>query len=89
MRTSLNEIRQLDDWLIQKGAPQERLVTEARVLSNPEMKEKAKWQLATYQLVRRYGRDKLRKEIELIEAQLFNHPKHHSFQERIRAMFKK
>lgn len=89
MRTSLNETRQIEDWLLKQGDPSERLVTEAKVLSSPAWKETAQWQSVSYGLVYQYGREKLRSEIRSVEAQLFEAPKHRSFQQRIKAIFTK
>lgn len=89
MRTSLNEIRELEDWLLKQGELSDRLVTEAKVLSNPELQENAKWQAQTYDLVAAYGRQKLREEIRQVEKQLIMSPKYRSFQDRIRSIFKR
>ena len=89
MRTSLNEIRELEEWLFKKGDLTDRLMTEAKVLSNPEFQEKVKWQTQSYELVTAYGRQKLQEEIRQVEKQLFSSPKYRSFQDRIRSIFKR
>lgn len=89
MRTSLNEINAIEAWHFQQGELPDRLLTEAQILSNPQLKEKAKWQSATYDLVKQYGRDKLLHEIRKVEKQLFTVPKYRSFQDRIRSIFKR
>lgn len=88
MRTSLNEIKELEDWLFKKGNPSNQLVTEARVLTNSELQEKADWQSQSYDLIRDYGQQKLLSEIQLIEQQLFTLKRYRSFQDRIRSIFK-
>ncbi|MEO1054982.1 MAG: hypothetical protein AAFX87_30390 [Bacteroidota bacterium] len=89
MRTSLTETEQIEQWLLKRGDTGELLVTEARVLSSPELKEKARWQMATYDLVHLYGREKLRQEIKEVEQQLFHHSRYRSFQQKIRSIFKR
>jgi len=89
MRTSLIEIEQIENWLLEQGNVQERLVTEAKVLSNPALQEKVFWQSKSYQLIQLYGREKLLQEIKVVERQLFNSKKHKSFQQRIKSIFKK
>jgi hypothetical protein len=88
MRTSLNEVKQLENWLLKQGDPQERLLTEVKILTNTEWKDKADHQRMAYQLVYQYGRAKLREEIRDVEYRLFNAPKHKTFQDRIRSIFK-
>lgn len=89
MRTSLNEVKDLEELLLGQGDPSKRLVTEARVLTNSELQQKADWQLRTYDLVCDYGRQKLRREIQSVERQLFTLPRYRSFRDRIRSIFKR
>ena len=89
MRTSLTEIEQIERWLLQHGDIGDRLLTEAKVLSSPEMKEKAEWQAVTYDLVHQYGRQKLRDEIKAVEHKLFKTSKYQSFQDKIKSIFKR
>ncbi|MEM0941356.1 MAG: hypothetical protein AAF600_15545 [Bacteroidota bacterium] len=88
MRTSLTETKQIEDWLLKQGAIQNRLLLEAKMLSNPKVKENVQWQSYTYDLIRLYGREKLREEIKAIQHTLFQTPKYRSFQDRIRSIFK-
>lgn len=89
MMTSLTETEQIEKYLLKRGDIQERLVTEARILSSPEVKEKAHWQAAAYDLAHLYGRKKLVDEIKAIEHKLFHTQKYRSFQDRIRSIFNK
>ncbi len=89
MRTSLNEVKALEELLLDEGNPAERLVTQAKVLTNHDLQEQAGWQLRTYELVREYGRQKLRREIQSVEKQLFTSSRYRSFQDRIRSIFKR
>ncbi len=89
MKTSLNETIEIENLLLQQGDTSDRLVTEAKVLSNSEFKEKVQWQSLAYDLVNLYGRDKLLKEIKVIENRLFSTSKYQSFQNQIYSIFKK
>lgn len=89
MRTSLNEIKQIEDWLLQRGDLPERLVTEAKILSQPGLADRAKWQSLTYEVIQLYGREKLKNEIREVENKLFHAPKYGSFRASIRAIFKR
>lgn len=88
MRTSLVEIEQIENLLLKRGNIQERLLTEAKILSSPKLKEKLDWQLRTYDLIRQYGREQISQEIKEVEQTVFNSTKHSSFQSRIRSIFK-
>lgn len=88
MRTSLTETAQIENWLLRYEGLPERLLMEARILSNPALMDRVRWQSATYELARSYGREKLREEIKSVEHQLFNTSKYRSFQHRIRSIFK-
>ena len=89
MRTSLIEIEKIENWLLTQGDIQERLVTEAKVLSSSEWKGKAHAQAQSYELIRFYGREKLRREIRTIERHLFLSNKHKPFQDIIKSIFKR
>ncbi len=87
MRTSLNEIAQLENLLLEQGDVADRLVTEANVLTSSEMAEKAVWQARTYDLIHLYGREKLLEEVRAVEHRLFKTSSYRSFQDRIRSIF--
>lgn len=87
MRTSLAEIETLEQWLLKTGDPRDMLVTEAKIIINKDLDEKAQWQSKTYDLVAEFGREKLQDEVKAIEQQLFYSRKHHTFQQRIKAIF--
>lgn len=88
MRTSLIEIEQIEDFLLKRGEVEDRLVTEAKILSNPELKELTHWQVKSYDLIQQYGREKLRLEIKAAEYRIFHASKYKSFQSRIQSIFK-
>lgn len=88
MRTSLTETKQIENWLLRLGSTSDRLVMEARILSNPELQERVNWQSKTCDLAHLYGREKLREEIKAVENRLFSSSKHQSFQNRVSSIFK-
>ena len=83
MRTSLNEIREIEEHLLKQHSPEEDLLFQARLILYPSLKEKVLWQQKVYELVRAYGRKKLREEIEEVHQKLFSAPEHKSFREKI------
>lgn len=89
MRTSLNELKMLEDYLFLQCKPDEALVTEARLIVDRELREKLHFQKAAYRLVREYSRLKVKEEIEAIHRKLFTEPEHKSFRDRILRLFNK
>ena len=89
MRTSLIETEQIDAHLMQRSDTGESLVFEAKMLLDTELKEKVQWQQKAYHLVKLYGRDQLRQEIEAVHQKLFSEERHKTFRQRIMSLFKK
>lgn len=88
MRTSLKNIKQLEDYHFQKGPVDERLLTEARLLLEPELKDDFNTQKQVYSLVYAYGRRQLRQEIHDVHQKLFSEKQHHTFRQKILNIFK-
>ena len=89
MPTSLIETEQIEAHLMRLSDPGDALVFEARLLLQPELQEKFQWQQETYRLIKNYGRDQLKKEIEAVHQQLFTQPQHKSFSQKIRQLISK
>lgn len=89
MRTSLIETEQIETHLLRLSEQGDALVFEARLLLDPELKYKMRWQQKTYSIVRQYGRQQLRQEIEAVHRQLFNRPEHAGFRQKIMRLFVK
>ncbi|MEL7004888.1 MAG: hypothetical protein AAFN93_19430 [Bacteroidota bacterium] len=89
MRTSLIEVQEIENFLMSRGEVSNRLLTEAKIMLDEEFKDKAKWQSKTYDIVRQYGREKLRQEIKEAEQQVFNSNRYRSFQHLIVSIFKR
>lgn len=89
MRTSLNELKQTEDFLLDTMRPEETVVFHAKMLIDPAMQRNVRIQQKVYSVVRQYGRKKLRAEIEQVHNILFQQPRHHSFREKIYQLFSK
>ena len=81
------ETEQIEAHLLKLSDPGNSLVFEARLLLDAELNEKVAWQEKTYNIVRIYGRDQLKKEIESVHQKLFTQPEHTSFRQKIRRLF--
>ncbi|MBS1532988.1 MAG: hypothetical protein JSU01_21995 [Bacteroidetes bacterium] len=89
MRTSLIETEQIETHLLRRSEPGDALVFEARLLLEPELRDKMHWQQKTYNIVKQYGRQQLKQEIERVHQQLFSKPEHTGFRRKIMRLFTK
>ena len=89
MRTSLPETEQIEASLMRLSEPGDALVFEARLLLEPELRDKMLWQQKTYSIIRQYGRDQLKGEIAAVHRQLFTDGAHQSFRQKIMRVFSK
>jgi hypothetical protein len=87
MRTSLNEIKLIDEHLFNNGTPENGLLFDAMRIINPELSTQIMWQKKTHAVVQQYGRKKLKAEIEAVHQQLFTEPVHQSFRKRVMKFF--
>lgn len=87
MRTSLNNIRETEEYLFDILAPVERLIFNARMLVNPLIRRDTYFQKKAYHVIRHYGRKKLREEIGAIETRMFNDGDAGSLQNQISKIF--
>jgi hypothetical protein len=89
MKTSLGNLQLMEDWLLGRASGSDQAVFAARQLLDPALREDAYWQRKTYSIVREYGRQRLRQELEHLHRELFTAPQHQSFRERVLAFFPK
>ncbi len=87
MRTSLNEIKQIDDHLFSQATVEDALLFDAMLIIDPNLSYKIMWQKRAHQLVQQYSRRTLKAEIESVHQKLFNEPANQSFRQRIMNLF--
>jgi len=83
----LNDIQQIDDYLLKYAGEADRGLFEARLILHPALREHMAWQQKTYTIIRQYSRRQLKAEIESVHEQLFNEPEHISFRQKVLALF--
>lgn len=88
MKTSLNELQLIEDFLL-ANTNEDKVLMQARQILQPDLKESVYWQQKTYMFIETYGREQLRKEIRQIDQKLFTAPEHSSFREKIKRFFRK
>ncbi|WP_207533220.1 hypothetical protein [Desertivirga arenae] len=89
MRTSLNEIKYIDDHLQGKLAVEEELLLEVRKIIDHSFASNVVAQQNSHHLIREYGRKMLRQEIESIHQKLFTEKEHSGFRSLISSLFPK
>ncbi|MGY4537889.1 hypothetical protein ACVW0P_002308 [Mucilaginibacter sp. UYNi724] len=89
MRTSLNNLKLVDDHLLGLATPQDNLLLQAKVILNPALTDDIYWHKQTLSLVHQYSRKQLLAEIENVHNQLFTRPEHLSFRQSILRFFKR
>ena len=89
MMTSLTETKEIEAYLSGKLNDGETVVFEAKLILDQTLKDKVSWQKKTYDLIRVFGRKKLKSELEIVHQQLFTEPKHQNFREKVFQLFSK
>jgi len=89
MRTSLNDIQQIDDYLLQYAGKTDRALFEARLILQPALAENMFWQQKTYDIIREHSSRQLKAEIESVHQHLFTEPAHKSFRRKVLGIFVK
>ena len=87
MRTSLNEIKQIEDHLFGNLKKEEEVLFQANLLLNQHLVENVRAQKKTYQLIHAYGREHLRAEIEAVHRKMFTEPENRRFRQKILSLF--
>lgn len=89
MRTSLNKIKAIDDFLSGSMMPEDSLLFEANMLLDRGLVTDMRHQENTYAMIRQYGRQKIKEEIAAVQTKLAAAPQHQGFIQRIALLFKK
>jgi len=87
MRTSLNEIKLIDDHLFNTGTTEDELLFDAMLILNPALQSQVMWQKKSHFIVQQYSRKKLRAEIKAAHQKLFNENRYKTFRNRIMHFF--
>ncbi len=87
MQTSLIEAQEIEVQLLGFPEAEDRLLFEARLILQPRLYDKLKWQQQTYKLIKHYGRSNLKKEIAAAEDMLFTQSTYQSFKSKIFSIF--
>ncbi len=86
MKTSLTEIKQIDDHITGQLNDGDKLVFDARLILDPLLRFNIRMQQKLYALVKAYGRRSMRREVTSVQNQLFQDK---SFRNEIDTIFSK
>lgn len=84
----MSEAQLLENYLLGKLNPEDRLLMEAKLMLDKGLQEKAYWQNKTYALIKLHGRAQLKKEIEAVHEKLFREKRYEGFRKKITNLFK-
>ena len=88
MRTSLNEIRKIENYLDGKLNSEESIAFQTELFSNAVLKLNVYVQQKVYSILRLYHRKKLKEEIENVHRRIFEDEKNVVFQQSIFQLLK-
>ncbi|EHQ28024.1 hypothetical protein [Mucilaginibacter paludis] len=87
MRTSLNEIKAIEDHLLGHHNIGDTLLFEVRAILDTQLRDKISAQQRAYHTVWQYGRLQLKQEIEAVHQQLLNDARHQGFMQKVVNIF--
>lgn len=87
MRTSLNEIKEIEHYLLKLNRPEDRLLFKVKLVLDDELRVNTLAQKEAYKLIQLEGRATLRSEIARIEAKVFYNPMYKRFQKIVQSIF--
>ncbi|RCH56458.1 hypothetical protein DJ568_00945 [Mucilaginibacter hurinus] len=83
----MNNIKRIEDYMAGRLLPGDKLLFDADRILNAETEHNVLAQRHTYTLIEKYGRKKLKAEIEAVHQQLFTNKKYRNFAQRVLRLF--
>ena len=87
MRKSLDEIRQIEQYILGNLSPQDKASFKTRLILENDLQEKFQLQKEVYRVIQWFSRKQLKQELKEIDKKLFQTPKYKKFQEEILNIF--
>lgn len=88
MTTSLNDIARTEKYLQNQLPPEDKLLFEARLLTNPLLRWNVSAQQKVYTLLKLYHRTKIKEQAQTVQQKLFQESQHAAWKEQITQLFK-
>jgi hypothetical protein len=86
MRKLLDEVREIDQYILQAMPETDKLVFQAKMITDAALQEKVHCQLAAHLLIRRAGRESQREKLAALHTRLWETDE--AFRSEIIAIFK-
>ena len=83
----MNELKELDDFLLSKTTAEKALLMEAKLLTSPQFKRELDHLKFVHHLLQVFGRRELRKELTLLHNKVFSDPENASVHRQILSYF--
>ena len=87
MRTSLNNIKAIDDYIMGRMAPGDVLLLQAGMLLNSDLKDEIKDQQNAHAIIRHYSRQRIKNEIIAVQNTFTTARQYQGFMQRIVNLF--
>ncbi|NOT76212.1 MAG: hypothetical protein HOP08_14890 [Cyclobacteriaceae bacterium] len=88
MRTSLNDIQEIEKFQREELSPGDSILFQVRMILDPVLKLNVTFQNIILQVVQLYHRKKLKVEVKQIHHDLFSSPSSLEFQQTVKQIFK-
>jgi hypothetical protein len=83
----MNETVLIEAYLTNTLSAENQLLMEAKILIDSDLREKIYWQQKVYEATHSYGRQQLKRELEMIHQKLFTEPVFRKFKMTIDRIF--
>lgn len=87
MRKSLNDLQQIENYIFGRMPVAEQQAFYVRLLTENGLQEDIDKQLEAYAVIRAFGRQKLKAELEAVYQKQYSIPEHRSFFDKIKQLF--
>ncbi len=88
MRTSLNNIKTIDDYISGSMHPGDAMVFQANMLLNSDLKNEVMDMQIAHTIIRHYSRQSIKSEITAVHNAILNAPHLHLLMKRVANLFK-
>jgi len=87
MRISLNNIKEIDNYLFGRFSNGDAIVFEARLLLEESLREELLFQQVAHQAITHFSRKELKSEIAAVGHKLANAPENRNYIQRLKSLF--
>jgi hypothetical protein len=85
MRQQLEEIKQIDQYILHELSDEEKILMDARMILSPVLKKNWWHQLRIHKLIRSFGREQKRAQLNSMHDRLMKDP---GFRQKMQSMFR-